>query len=452
MKLVINLFTILLLCFSVQGQVKSDKLEKEKKIIEKKISKTKALLNKVKNKAQNSISELKLLDSQIKNREELVRIYDGQVRIAEIKVIEKENEIKNLLTRLSNLQKQYKKMIFYAYKNRNKVGKLMFLLSSNSYNEAKKRNLYLKKIAGLQRKQVGLIRLHYGLINNEIATIKEEKTTKEIALDEKQSEREKIELDKELKEKNYKKFKNEENKLFALLKEDEKKKKELKSRISAAIRQEIAAAQEIERKKEAKKKKEDAKRKEAEKKKEDAKRKEAEKNKNVPKKVVDPVDKKVAPVKVNKYETQTTVEKSIIGKNFVANKGRLPSPVSNGSITEKYGKNAHPTLAGVYTNNNGIDITCSGSSKARSIFEGVVSAVINVNGAGKVVIIKHGDYRSVYSNLQEIVVKVGDKVNIKQNIGTIMLDGGLYSVLHFEIHFIAGSSTQSLNPSLWISR
>ena len=107
MKLVINLCTILLLCFSVQGQVKSDKLEKEKKIIEKKISQTKALLNKVKNKAQNSISELKLLDSQIKNREELVRIYDGQVRIAEIKVIEKENEIKNLLTRLSNLQKQY---------------------------------------------------------------------------------------------------------------------------------------------------------------------------------------------------------------------------------------------------------------------------------------------------------------------------------------------------------
>lgn len=440
MKLVINLFTILLLCFSVQGQVKSDKLEKEKKIIEKKISQTKALLNKVKNKAQNSISELKLLDSQIKNREELVRIYDGQVRIAEIKVIEKENEIKNLLTRLSNLQKQYKKMIFYAYKNRNKVGKLMFLLSSNSYNEAQKRNLYLKKVAGLQRKQVGLIRLHYGLINNEITTIKEEKTTKEIALDEKQSEREKIKLDKELKEKNYKKFKDEENKLFALLKEDEKKKEELKSRISAAIRQEIAAAQEIERKKEAAKKKEDA------------KRKEAEKNKDVPKKVVDPVDKKIEPVKVNKYETQTTVEKSIIGKNFEANKGRLPSPVSNGSITEKYGKNAHPTLAGVYTNNNGIDITCSGSSKARSVFEGVVSAVINVNGAGKVVIIKHGDYRSVYSNLQEIVVKVGDKVNIKQNIGTIMLDEGLYSVLHFEIHFITGSSTQSLNPSLWISR
>jgi peptidoglycan hydrolase CwlO-like protein len=168
------------ICNFVNGQVKSDKLQKEQKIIEKKISQTKALLNKVKNNAKNSFTELKLLDNQIKNREELVRIYDGQVRVAEIKVIEKENEIKRLLERLSNLKKQYKKMIFFAYKNRNKVGKLMFLLSSRSYNEAQKRNLYLKKVAGLQRKQVGLLRLHHGLIDTEIVTIKQEKTAKEI--------------------------------------------------------------------------------------------------------------------------------------------------------------------------------------------------------------------------------------------------------------------------------
>ena len=181
MKHVISLFLMLFICNFVHGQVKSDKLQKEQKIIEKKISQTKALLNKVKNNAKNSFTELKLLDNQIKNREELVRIYDGQVRVAEIKVIEKENEIKRLLERLSNLKKQYKKMIFFAYKNRNKVGKLMFLLSSRSYNEAQKRNLYLKKVAGLQRKQVGLLRLHHGLIDTEIVSIKKEKTSKEIA-------------------------------------------------------------------------------------------------------------------------------------------------------------------------------------------------------------------------------------------------------------------------------
>ena len=437
MKSVISLFLIFIICSIAHGQVKSEKLQKEQKIIEKKISQTKALLDKVKNNTKNSFTELKLLDKQIKNREELVRIYDGQVRVAEIKVIEKENEIKQLVTRLDNLKQQYKKMIFFAYKNRNKAGRLMFLLSSNSYNEAQKRNVYLKKVANLQRKQVGLIKQHQGLINDEIVSIKEEKTSKEIALNEKKSEREKIEYDKSLKEKSHLKFKQEEDKLYALLKEDEKKKTELKSRINAAIKEEIAAANEIERKKEAARKKEEL-----------AK---AESNKKDVKSDVVPTEKKKEPEKTVKKVLPISSEGAIVGKNFEANKGRLPSPVSNGTITEKYGKNPHPTLAGVFTNNNGVDITCIANSKARAVFEGIVSAVINVNGAGKVVIIKHANFRTVYSNLQESSVKLGDKITAKQEIGTIMLDNGSVSIFHFEIHMVVGLETQSLNPSLWIS-
>ena len=440
MKSVISLFLIFIVCSIAHGQVKSEKLQKEQKIIEKKISQTKALLDKVKNNTKNSFTELKLLDKQIKNREELVRIYDGQVRVAEIKVIEKENEIKQLLTRLDNLKQQYKKMIFFAYKNRNKAGRLMFLLSSNSYNEAQKRNLYLKKVANLQRKQVGLIKQHQGLINDEIVSIKEEKTSKELALNEKKSEREKIEYDKSLKEKSHLKFKQEEDKLYALLKEDEKKKTELKSRINAAIKAEIAAANEVERKKEADRVLA-----------EQAAAAKRETNKKDVKSDAVPTEKKKEQEKIVKKVLPISTEGAIAGKNFEANKGRLPSPVSNGTITEKYGKNPHPTLAGVFTNNNGIDITCIANSKARAVFEGVVSAVINVNGAGKVVIIKHANFRTVYSNLQESSVKLGDKITAKQEIGTIMLDNGSVSIFHFEIHMVVGLETQSLNPSLWIS-
>jgi len=160
---------------------------------------------------------------------------------------------------------------------------------------------------------------------------------------------------------------------------------------------------------------------------------------------------KKEPEKTVKPVLPISSEGAIVGKNFEANKGRLPSPVSNGTITEKYGKNPHPTLAGVFTNNNGIDITCIANSKARAVFEGVVSAVINVNGAGKVVIIKHANFRTVYSNLQESSVKLGDKISSKQEIGTIMLDNGSVSIFHFEIHMVVGLDTQSLNPSLWIS-
>lgn len=440
MKSVISLFLIFIICSIAHGQVKSEKLQKEQKIIEKKISQTKALLDKIKNNTRNSFTELKLLDKQIKNREELVRIYDGQVRVAEIKVIEKENEIKQLVTRLDNLKQQYKKMIFFAYKNRNKAGRLMFLLSSNSYNEAQKRNLYLKKVANLQRKQVGLIKQHQGLINDEIVSIKEEKTSKELALNEKKSEREKIEYDKSLKEKSHLKFKQEEDKLYALLKEDEKKKTELKLRINAAIKAEIAAANEVERKKEADRVLA-----------EQAAAAKREINKKDVKSDVVATEKKKEQEKTVKKVLPISTEGAIAGKNFEANKGRLPSPVSNGTITEKYGKNPHPTLAGVFTNNNGIDITCIANSKARAVFEGVVSAVINVNGAGKVVIIKHANFRTVYSNLQESSVKLGDKITAKQEIGTIMLDNGSVSIFHFEIHMVVGLETQSLNPSLWIS-
>ena len=331
-------------------------------------------------------------------------------------------------------------MIFFAYKNRNKAGRLMFLLSSNSYNEAQKRNLYLKKVANLQRKQVGLIKQHQGLINDEIVSIKEEKTSKELALNEKKSEREKIEYDKSLKEKSHLKFKQEEDKLYALLKEDEKKKTELKSRINAAIKAEIAAANEIEREKEADRVLA-----------EQTAAAKREANKKDVKSDVVPTEKKKEQEKTVKKVLPISTEGAIAGKNFEANKGRLPSPVSNGTITEKYGKNPHPTLAGVFTNNNGIDITCIANSKARAVFEGVVSAVINVNGAGKVVIIKHANFRTVYSNLQESSVKLGDKITAKQEIGTIMLDNGSVSIFHFEIHMVVGLETQSLNPSLWIS-
>jgi len=107
----------------------------------------------------------------------------------------------------------------------------------------------------------------------------------------------------------------------------------------------------------------------------------------------------------------------------------------------------------VYTNNNGIDISTSKGAQVRAIFEGEVTSVLNIPGAGKVVIIKHGNYRTVYSNLQETYVKTGSKVSTKQAIGSLLIeDGSSYSVVHFEIHQVVGSSVSSLNPSLWVNR
>ena len=433
------------------GQSSQEKLKKEQQKLEKRISNTKSLLSKVKNNSKASLNELRLIDNQIKSREALVRIFDNQVRMAEIKMVEKKQEVKRLKKRLSDLKRQYKKMVLYAYKHRSNYGRIMFLLSADNYNEAMKRNRYLKKVAGVQRKQAALIKQHQDLIAKEISSISSEKDSKSQALQEKKEERELISKDKSKKEQSYEKIKKEEQNLLAQLKTDERKKAEVKQRIAAELKQEIAKEQ-------AKQRERDRIKKEKEKKeannvtppKTKSNSSSTSNSKETPKQTPK-TNPNVTPTPKQVTYTEST-EGSAVGKNFESNRGRLPWPVEKGSITERYGTNPHPTLAGVVTNNNGIDITCPKGSRVRSVFEGEVTSVFSINGAGKFVVIKHGAYRTVYGNLQETYVSVGSKVSSKQSIGTLLVDGSGVSICHFEIHSVAGGLTKSMNPSLWIGR
>jgi septal ring factor EnvC (AmiA/AmiB activator) len=405
------------------SQQNPDNLKKEQRKLEKKISQTKSLLKKVQANTNNSLHEVRLLDNQIKSREALVRVFDSQVKMADIKILQKKQDVSRLKKRLVRLKDQYRKMLRFAYKKRNNTGRLMFLLSANTYQEAVRRNSYLKKVAHLQRRQVDLIKQHQSLIEREIAQIHTEKTEKELTLHEKKAEKEKIEADKQQKEKSYTKLKKEEEKLLVQLKEEEKKRKKIEGQIQSAI---LAEAR-----------------------KEEKRRKEKE---NV--KATTPTEANKTPAKTSTptYKPENlSSEGTIAGKNFESNKGGLPSPVSNGTITSRFGRNAHPTLRDVYENNNGIDISCSAGSTVRAVYDGEVSSVFSIAGAGKVVIIKHGNYRSVYSNLSSVSVSVGQEVSSKQSIGTLITEGNI-STLHFEIHSVSGINTTPLNPSVWLSR
>ncbi len=438
MKNVIRL--LLLLCLAQQAYAQQDQnqLKREQQKLEKRISNTKKLLNKVKNNSQASLNEIRLIENQIRSREALVNLFDNQVRTAEMKIVQKKIEIKRLRTKLSQLKQQYRKMYLYAYKHRGNYNKVMYLLAASDYNEALRRNRYLKKVASVQRKQAALIKQHQLLIYKEINQIDAEKQIKQLALVEKQQERQLIEKDKTKKEKSYQKFKKEEQALVAQLKEDERKKLQLKKQIDAAIRADIAKEQARE-----------------------AERQAAIANaapKPAPKTTTGTTTTTAAAPKTTSTAAAPKVvaspistEGAAIGKSFESNRGRLPSPVDNGSITERFGRNYHPTLSGVEWNNNGIDITCNKGSRVRAVFEGEVTTVFSVPGAGKVVIIKHGAYRTVYGNLAETFVGVGAKVSTKQAIGTLLNDGGV-SVCHFEVHQVVGVNPVTLNPSLWIGR
>lgn len=445
---IVCLIGFLILAESVSAQSTSEKLKKEQDKLEKKISTNKSLLTKMKSNTQASLNELRLIDNQIQMREELVRNYDHQIRGAEMRISEKGNEVTELNARLVTLKKQYKDLVLYAYKHRNKYGKMMFIFSSSNYNEALKRNNYLAKVSEVQDKQFKIIRQHQKLISKEIESISKEKESKLLVLDEKKKERGQIESDKAKQEQIYQKFKKEESTLSANLREDEKKREILKQKISAAIKKEIQAAEAKARKAE------EAARKEAA-------RKAAEKAKTGTSTTASKPSTSTSSSSTSSKPSTTaekpvvfteTKESTALSKSFETNKGKLPWPVEKGSVTEGFGKNAHPTLPNVYTNNNGVDISAPKGAQVRAVFEGEVTSVLNIPGAGKVVIIKHGNYRTVYSNLQDTYVQIGSKVSTKQSIGSLLpSDGGKVSLSHFEIHQVIGTTVQCLNPSLWIA-
>lgn len=430
MKNANRIILILICAYSTVAisQTSSDKLKTEQARLEKKIASTKMLLKKTQSNTSASLNELKVIENQILFREQLLKNYDNQIRGAELKVEKKELEIGQLQERVGALKTQYKQILLFAYKQRNKYGKMMFIFSADSYFEAIKRNKYLQKIAEIQKKQFTLIKQHQSLIKEEITDIEAQKALKMNVIKEKKSEKEAIAVDKVKQEKIYQKFKQEEDKLLAKLKEEERDKAILNERIAAAIRKEIAEA-------EARRKKEEA----------------ARKAELAAAAAAGNTDASTTTTTAT-VDFAETKESEALSKSFEGNRGKLPWPVEKGTVTEGFGKNPHPTLKNVYTNNRGIDISAPKNAQVRAVFEGEVTSVLNIPGAGKVVIIKHGNYRTVYSNLQETYVKTGQKVSTKKVIGSLLVKDNNISVAHFEVHKVSGSEVTCLNPSLWVAQ
>ena len=449
MKLVIKLFLLTFLIglpITSFSQKNSEKLRKEQERLEKSITITKGLLKKAKSNTEATLSELRVLENQVNYREELLKNFDSQIRSTELKIDQKKQQIIDLEEKLQHLIYQYKKLLMYAYKHRSKEGQWMYVFAAKNYNEAVKRKKYLIKIAELQRKQKQIIVQHQRLISDEKTELEKEKQSKISIAEQKKIEKEDLLVDKKEQEINYDKLKKAENKLAAEMKLIENKKIILKQRIKEAISAELAA--------------------------EESRRK-ANERKSVQKTAVNNTTANTTTAKSNSnvdksssstnLTTKTETPKRTItisetrevelNQNFESNRGRLPWPVERGTITEGYGRQPHPKLKEIYTNNNGVDISTHRNANVRSVFDGEVTSVLSIPGAGKIVIIKHGNYRTVYSNLQEVYVGVGSKVNTKQAVGSLLsIDGEALSISHFEIHQVSNGQINRMNPSSWMTR
>jgi septal ring factor EnvC (AmiA/AmiB activator) len=145
---------------------------------------------------------------------------------------------------------------------------------------------------------------------------------------------------------------------------------------------------------------------------------------------------------------ELTPEEALVSKNFEGNAGKLPWPVAQGVITERFGPHEHPDLPGIIVNSEGVEITSNKGAVARSVFDGEVVQIREIEGVdGKIVILRHGEYLSVYYSLENVYVQVGDKVKTKTEIGKVLTDENGKTELHLEIY----KGKKLMNPEDWIA-
>jgi septal ring factor EnvC (AmiA/AmiB activator) len=384
-------------------------LEKKRDALDKQIRTTSALIDQARKEQKNTEQQLHLLDAQIRQREELIRTMNGELFQVDQQIQETEAVITSLRDDLDHLKVEYGRMVQFAFLHRNASDRLSYIFAAGSFAQAYKRSRYLSQLAEQRQRQAALILETQHSLNGRIAELKGHRVEKATLLNSEVDERKRLTEDKGGHQTALSTLKKEEGRLKDTLRKQNKKKSDLESAIRKAI--------------------------------------EAEIRKSAPKPTSTPAGKGGAPAKA---ALSLTPEARELGADFEKNKGKLPWPVEKGTPTSRYGRQPHPVLKGIEINNNGIDIACDKGTPVRTVFRGEVSSIIVIPGAGKAVVVNHGAYRTVYSNLRETTVAKGQKIDTKQQVGVVMTDDD-GSAAHIEVWRItAEGDIVTVDPALWL--
>ncbi|MBX7182209.1 MAG: peptidoglycan DD-metalloendopeptidase family protein [Bacteroidia bacterium] len=435
MRKFIDLLLIsLFLCLSptLFGQNRKE-LEQKRKSLQQDIQTTTKILKETVGATKKSLSQLNLISKKISIREELVSNINQQIAYLDKEIAANSIIVASLEADLKALKEEYAKMIYYASKNRSYYDRLMFLFSSKDFNQAYKRLKYLQQYSEYRKKQAKLIIQVQGDLTSKIENLEKKRKEKTNLMVNK--EKEKLELieDKKEKEGIVTELYFKEKEIRDELKKKKREADQLQSAIQAIIQREIEEAEEKRRAAIAKAKRE----------KELADKKAKAEGK--------PVVAETETAHTDKKENifALTPAEMELSNNFESNRGKLPWPTTTGVIESGYGEHQHPDLPNVKTFNNGVDIATDRGANARAIFDGVVTGIVTIQGANKAVIIRHGEFLTVYANLQSVSVKVGDKVSVKQIIGSIYTDTDEgKTILHLEVW----KGKTKMNPGLWLNR
>jgi septal ring factor EnvC (AmiA/AmiB activator) len=372
------------------SQTKAELEDKRRKTLEE-ISYVDNLLKTTEKEKTESINAVKIIGKKVNLRESVINNMGQEISLLAERIDLNSLAIEMMESDLVNLKNEYARAIINSYKQKKGFPDIVYILSAKDFNQGYKRLKYLQQVAKFRRRESEIILE----LKEQIETSKTRLQNDLFRISELKSKEEQqkelLQREQQKKQVMVKSLNNQEKQLRADLEE--------KKRIAKKIESEIAKLIEEERKKSVK--------------------------------------------------SDVTPEQKLIGENFLENKGRLPWPVEKGIITSHYGVQQNPVLKYVTEKNIGIEITSSGKVAARSIFQGVVVNVFAIRGANMTVIIRHGKYLSVYSNIVNVKVKKGDKVDTKEEIGDIYSDprDNNNCVLKFMI-----CETDYQDPEIWISK
>ena len=405
-----NFRTYLLLVFAMllfnpvysQGN-KQKQLEEKRQAILKEIKQINSLLFKAIKEEKSVLTQVEDLNSKITARQNLIRVTNQQANYLSREVNNNLVKIENLRNELKELKEDYATMIVKSYKSNSQQNRIMFLLSSESFQQAYKRLQYMKQYAkhrklqgeSIKEKTIALQELNKGLIEDKKkkqALIKDNKVAK-------------TKLSKELQAQNdlVATLKKDEGKFTSRIRKKQSEAAKIDKEIDKLIREAIAASNRAYAKKSGK--------------------------------------------KVKSSETiSLSPEAKLLAADFTKNKGKLPWPVKSGIVVKRFGNTRHPQLPNVTTYCSGVELATNNNSKARAVFNGEVMVIQKIKGANYAVYIQHGNYITVYQNIKNVLVNKGDKVTTKQELGTVYTKSNGKTILKFLIY----QNNKKMNPASWV--
>ena len=393
---------ILMLHFSGFSQSKKQQeLEERRRELRQEIQQIGVLLFEGKKEQKSVLSVVEDLDFKIKVRKNLIKITNQQANLLTREISSNQTKISKLRDKLKVLKADYAEMIVKSYKSRSDQNKLMFLLSSTNFQQAYKRLQYIKQYADYQMQHAELIKTETAKMQALNIELLAQKKNKQILIEENKKAKSILDKDREQQSVLIQEIKSNLSQFTVQLKSKQTESKKIDKEIRKIIQAAIAAS-----------------------------------------------NKKAG--KSSKLKVfSLTPEQKILAANFTANKGKLPWPVVNGVVKLRYGNNPSPIDPSLTIKSNGVRIATSKGGQVRAVFEGVVQGIMTPKNGNNTIMIRHGNYITVYKNLSKFYVSKGDKVTTKQVIGEVITNKASgESILSFGIY--KDSSTQ--NPSQWIYR